>query len=799
MEANRDCLIASVIFSALSLLWVPKAGLLEWRYAFAAAGVCGVIGIAAFAFGRYRTVNGMFIIIWTIGWSAYFHSQALSLLQQAEQVSALPKKVTTEFYIEEILRQADYQTLVISAKFAPHFTAQRAYARWTSAEPVKAGEYWRGELQLRSISSLLNEGGFDRQKWYFAKHITAYANIKSAVKIKQDFSFRQSKLNRALKDTEHLASRGLLLALGFGERAWLDNDIWEGYRQTNTAHLIAISGLHIGLAMLIGFGLCRMVQFLLPTRLISPLLPLCGAVFFAWFYALLAGFSIPTFRAITALIMVAFFRFNRRYYSVWRLLCYVVTLLLILDPMMLLSASFWLSVGAVACLILWYRLMPLSLFLWRGKSLEQRFQAKVRYVFGLFHLQFGLILLFTPAQLFFFNGTSLNGFIANLLAVPFFSFLLVPVILFAVITDGACYSWTAADYFARFINALLARLQGYWTDLSWQQSFLFTALCLLLLAGYAQGLLRKHADSSKFQSVLSKPPFLSLNPQALPAQNWLKKVRIFALSGGTVCFIAWANESFDTVRWRMETLDVGQGLATLIVQGKRAILYDTGAGWQNGSMAKSEILPYLRRRGLTLEKLILSHDDNDHSGGAREILGAYSKVELITSSRRNYGESHRTFCYKGQQWQWGDLHMRVLSPQNIVDRADNPHSCVLLIDDGKRRVLLTGDADVMTENQFVAELNKIDVLQVGHHGSKSSTGSRLVTKTEPEIAVISSGRWNPWRFPHSEVVNRLKAQQSAVYNTAVFGQINVIFYTDKMEVKFVRSDFAPWYRGVIGI
>ena len=115
------------------------------------------------------------------------------------------------------------------------------------------------------------------------------------------------------------------------------------------------------------------------------------------------------------------------------MLCLVVAFLLFCDPLMPLSVSFWLSVGAVTCLIVWYRYVPLSIIEWRHQKLSR----KVRWILGLFHLQLGLLILFTPIQLFFFNGLALNGFLANLIAVPLYSFLLVPLILFAVLTQGA--------------------------------------------------------------------------------------------------------------------------------------------------------------------------------------------------------------------------------------------------------------------------------------------------------------------------------------------------------------------------
>ena len=201
---------------------------------------------------------------------------------------------------------------------------QQIFINWKAPEKPQVGEIWRADVKLRPISARLNHGGFDRQQWYFSKRIIAVGNVKSAVKMSEDFSYRTHFLQTSLNQTEGLSLQGLLIALAFGERAWLDNKTWLIYQQTNTAHLIAISGLHIGLAMGIGFFFARFLQLALPTRFISPWFPLCFGVLIALGYAYLAGFSLPTFRAMMALLFIAILQFSRRYYTPSKMLCLVV-------------------------------------------------------------------------------------------------------------------------------------------------------------------------------------------------------------------------------------------------------------------------------------------------------------------------------------------------------------------------------------------------------------------------------------------------------------------------------------------
>ena len=786
-----------LIVSALSLLIVPDFLLFTWQQAGLSILMLVMTALCFHWFNYFKARNFCISSILFLLILAYAHSSALSLLGQAERISSLPNKITLDLHISEILHQQDYQTLIARTSLFDGKT-QQIFINWKAPEKPQLGEIWRADVKLRPISARLNHGGFDRQQWYFSKRIIAIGNVQSTVKIGDDFSYRTHFLQNSLKQTEGLSLQGLLIALAFGERAWLDNKTWLIYQQTNTAHLIAISGLHIGLAMGIGFFFARLLQLSLPTRFISPWFPLCFGVLITLGYAYLAGFSLPTFRAMMALLFIAILQFSRRYYTPLQMLCLVVAFLLFCDPLMPLSVSFWLSIGAVACLIVWYRYVPLSIIEWRHQKLFR----KVRWILGLFHLQLGLLILFTPIQLFFFSGLALNGFLANLIAVPLYSFLLVPLILFAVLTNGAFSSWHFSNAIAQGITQCLSFFQGSYVPISINLSLILTALLSLVFGGVLYGLYFASQAQTK-NTPLKSSQFFTLNStKILPPDNY-RKALLGIIFIFCVCIGSLGYRYFTKPKWQLDTLDVGQGLATLIVKEGKGVLYDTGPAWQSGiggsSMAELEILPYLQREGIELETLILSHDDNDHSGGAKAILVAYPEIELITPSRKNYDETHRTFCLQGKQWQWRGFDFKVLSPTQITDRAENPQSCVILFTDGQYQILLTGDADVATERSFAEKAGKINVLQVGHHGSKTSTGEFLLAQTKPDIALISSGRWNAWNFPHPTVIERLNRYQSVVENTAISGHIRLNFTEKGVEIEKVRGDFSPWFASVIGL
>ena len=806
MTISLDKFAGCLIFSGLTLLVLPDNWLLSWEMGAYIAFPILLIMLLCYRLKLTRLSTILAYCLLCLVQLVYVHYPALSLLQQADNIAYLPTPLHTEFTVQEILHQQDFQTLVIVAKLAEHLPEQRIYAQWKAPHKVKIGERYAGDLRLRPLSSRLNMHGFDRQQWYFSKRITAWADVKSAVKIEQFFSWRQNALHHALKQTELLSQQGLLLALGFGERAWLKNATWQIYQKTNTAHLIAISGLHIGLAMMLGFALARLLQFTFPTHYITPTFPIFCGMILALLYSQLAGLAIPTLRAIIALALLYAIQHLRLHWTVWQLLLRVVALLIFIDPLILLSTSFWLSVGAVTCLIVWYQCFPLSLLHWRGKPLTHTHWRKVRYVFGLFHLQLGLLWLFTPIQLFFFNGISLNSFIANLIAVPLYSFILVPLVLFAVLTQGSWNTWWLANDLAEKITALLAPLQDHWLAISIPHSLWITLVLTCLFLGL---LYYVYKPQKPLSSTLELAKLTRLKGFHLSAERTLSlplQKAIYGLGCGLIVFYSTtlAHHYLSRPNWQLDTLDVGQGLATLIVKDGKGVLYDTGSSWESGSMAQLEILPYLQRQGIQLEWLILSHDDNDHSGGARAMLSAYPDIQLTTASQKRYGEKNteendRTFCLANKQWTWQGLHFTVLSPNNIVPRAENPDSCTLLLTDGKHNILLTGDADLSVEYNILPKLDKIHVLQVGHHGSKTSTGEALVRHIQPDIALISSSRWNPWHFPHQTVVDRLTRHHAQLYNTAEDGQIRLLFEKNDIKIQTARAEFSPWYRRLIGL
>ncbi|MDP8080087.1 DNA internalization-related competence protein ComEC/Rec2 [Phocoenobacter skyensis] len=708
------------------------------------------------------------------------------IAKNAENVTATT--VTKPLKIVKILHQQDYKTAI-----GELYNGKRLYLQWRNNIPLKLEQHYQATLKIRPISGRLNQGNFNRQQWYFANKMNGIAIVKRAKLIDKksmfDFSIRTKWLNHTKTQTQHLATQGLILALGFGERAWLTASHWHIFKQTTTAHLIAISGLHIGLVTWLGFWFAKLLQYIILSILsktsgyigknfckkcvLSYRLPLLLGLFSAVAYSFLANFSIPTLRALLAISLILICQLARRHYTAMQLWWRIVAVLLFCYPITLLSSSFWLSILAVWCLIIWYRYFPLKQIIdnlsFKSNTTNNPF---VRFIIAILHLQLGILLLFTPIQFYFFEGTSFFAFIANLVIVPFYSLLVVPLILFSLITNNLLNTWHLVDYLLQMSLALLNPLANDWIILSqYQQWQILTLNLLILMVLYA----------------------------------WLNhKLKLFwkYIGLNTIIFNSLFYIYFFTQpKTQWITFDVGQGLANAFIyrEGLRtqAVLYDTGVSWGKGktknSMAKLEILPYLKRNGIDVKGIFLSHDDKDHSGGIVDILNEYPKARLISSSYRQYAHRKAETCVQGKQWQFGDFRLQSYYPIAVTLRAKNANSCVILVTIKKFKILLTGDITYSKEPDFAPQIGKIDFLQVPHHGSKTSTSQLLLSNTMPKFAMVSTGRWNMWHLPNKKVIKRLKDNQIKVLNTAKEGMITVNFDDKSYKIQVARGQWSAWY------
>ncbi|MGL5006414.1 MAG: DNA internalization-related competence protein ComEC/Rec2 [Plesiomonas sp.] len=632
---------------------------------------------------------------------------------------------------------------------------------WKNAPPLRAGETWQFTAKLFPLSAQINQGGFDVQRWMIANRIHATGVIKTGQRVISESSLRQRLITQARIQMHRLPNADVLVALAFGERALISDTRWQVFQHSGIAHLMAISGLHVMFAGLCGFMLIRIAQYLLPAHRIKPVAPLIAMGLASVIYVWIAGWALPAERTLFAMLLVMFARYGQWQLRPVTLLLCVMAILLLYDPLTVLSDSFWLSCLAVMVLMILGHFFPLPAVLRRHIWL--------RIPAEWIHIQIGLTLLLAPVQLAMFHGIPLYSFWANLIAIPLVTFITVPLILAALLLVGfpalATFCWTLADYTIVLLWHVITPLATQWHGLP-QWSVILSIILFIALFLWRLHLYRTMPIFSLMLIGVISAPLFTLLP-----------------------------------RWRVDMLDIGQGLSVVLSRNGHAIVYDTGSSWQGGSMAKSQILPFLHWQGWVLDGVILSHQDNDHAGGLADLLHAFPQAWVRTSGTLHHQAIKSGSCHRGNRWTWQQLGIEAVWPLTQVEKAGNADSCTLLITDGTFRFLLTGDIEKAGELALLQLGDKLqaNIMTIPHHGSQTSSTTTFLQAVNPDYAFVSAGRFNQWQHPRSEIIARYQQQQISVLNTITSGQMSVFFYDNKYQIKRYRQDISPvWYHQQFG-
>lgn len=604
---------------------------------------------------------------------------------------------------------------------------------WQVSDPVSLGEEWLLTLKPKSISSPLNQGGFNRQRYYLGHHIIGKGRVVAAQQLHSASGFRFKLIERLRQQVSHLANGDLMLALMLGDKQQVSEAHWQGLRQSGTGHLISISGLHLSVLALWCVGLAR---YALNRWRLAPSMTnwhLAGiiALVMCSFYAYLAGFALPTQRALTMLLLVIGLGMLRRFSAPFERLLWALFIVLVLDPLSIMSAGFWLSFGALA-IILWFAHRQQK----RGSSIEDHETDSWRgYRQGLWQklaqlwsIQWRLSLLLGLLQGLLFGGIAPYSLLFNLVFVPWFSLLVIPL------TFVVMLMWLLADPMLNSLSSqsmapLLSLLDSVITPLtasfslldslplSWvalpadaAMALIFSLLGLFLLrllyASITPALRMYSCANDRLKHASSDDPSMD-NLCAKAAHASVAKfsasavfvVVILLLPGLLLLLTPWLTQ-YDK-RWALHLLDVGQGLSAVVIKQGRAVVYDTGAAFGSQfSYAKYTVIPFLQRQGITeVDYLFLSHGDNDHAGGADVLLRMYPHTQLVTDL-----DHQGAIACRPQSWHWQGLVIALLGPSH--PQQGNNGSCIVRIGDDTHQVLLPGDIEAEAELQLVARAKR---------------------------------------------------------------------------------------------
>ncbi len=610
---------------------------------------------------------------------------------------------------------------------------------------IKAGQIWQLSVKLKRPHGYYNPGGFDYEKWLFSRHIGATGYVKnqppprligsSANYLLRWRQFIADRLDEAIHPE---LTRAIVKALLIGDRSDISSTQWEVFRRTGTAHLIAISGLHIGLVSGVVYFLLLRGLLCWPGRLrSSQSIAISVALLAALIYAALAGFSLPTRRALVMLVIVMLALGWRRHVSRARIIAMAMLVILLIDPLVVLSAGFWLSFMAVIVI-----LMALS-----GRIKKESFyRAAVRV-----HIVTAVGL--TPILALFFNQFSLIAPLANLIAVAVVTLLVAPVV-FCIL--ALLFWWPAAA--DGLVNSLDWILQTLWRYLQWLSQLdgvvyevgqVGMTAVVFALAGVAL-LLSPRGTPGRYLGAFM------LLPMLYPAQTQVPPGEV-----------------------RLTLLDVGQGLSLVVETQKHALLFDAGARYnESADQGKRVVLPYLHYRDIRqLDYVIVSHGDNDHIGGIFSVLNALPYSRVLSSVPEALTQFNASSCQAGQQWRWDGVLFRMLSPTSTASQdSDNNRSCVLMIKSRQFRFLLPGDIEQAAEDWLVRQYPQnlmAEVLVAPHHGSKTSSSEELLRQIDADYVLIPAGYRNRFGFPHSAVLQRYRRLGADWLITAETGAVIV--------------------------
>ncbi|MFQ3208107.1 MAG: competence protein ComEC [Glaciecola sp.] len=641
------------------------------------------------------------------------------------------------------------------------------------------GDNVRLLVSIKKPHALANEFGFNRQKWLVSQNIVGVGSIKASPTnsmLRANSSLRQKLANRLLlySSKYNLQNINWILALSIGERSLFSSADWELLQTTGTAHLFAISGLHVGIVSLLFFHLTKAILFFLIKAMnrnqqanIAPL-AVVASIPFCFFYAYLSGFQIPVIRSIIALSLVVYLTFYQLH---WRPIAIFFNLLVcffLLVPLSIIGMSFWFSFGAI---------FAICFFMWRYPRIDNSIWQAIKQTIM---LQLFLSLIMLPLVAINFGIFSTVSALVNLVIMPVVGLLLVPMCLLLVMLTLLNINL--------FLKPLLQVL-----DWCFEQLLLF-----LQVFNNAQ-----HANLEVQGIPLITWFIMLISLLLIFLPHWPHRKKVI----GTLSLAMLsqsAPKQADSENWSVRVFDIGQGLSVLVRQNNQYLLYDTGQSFINGgSFAKTVIAPYFMAQTQvmmpvsktnlhipTLDYLINSHMDNDHAGGNEFVFSNYNVNQWLTPANG---------CTADDSFLWGELTLTILWPDTNESGNDNNHSCVIKIASRGASVLLTGDIEKEAEQALVSMNTgssklKSNVLVAAHHGSKTSSIRSFIQAVSPEYVVISSSYYNQWRFPHASVLTNFNELNATVYNTAYDGEVVFEFSNGKVKSKAYRQRwFSPWY------
>ncbi|WP_151698216.1 DNA internalization-related competence protein ComEC/Rec2 [Acinetobacter sp. TUM15051] len=671
-----------------------------------------------------------------------------------------------------------------------------------SNQELQLGHYYRLSGKTKPAHSYATAGAFDQEKWFIQRNIMSGFIVQYIEPLSLDEIYRlgyqqhsreqQSFFNRFqinieklrlnvrhLLQNSSLQQKGLILALLTGDESLLSDETQIQFKQLGIAHLLAISGPHVLIfAIMLSWSchqvICRYYPqiYLWKPKQVLMAIPCCFGVLI---YTAFVGFEIPALRTLLSVFIFISFIVLKQPLKPFALLVYSASLLLLMDPFSVLSAGFWLSYGACFILLRIYQTIvqiPDQHFL--SLRSKMNFMTKV-----LIESQGKIFIALSPLTLLFFQQISWIAPLTNIVAVPIVGGIIVPLNILAACT------W--------FIVKPFGNMLFYFNDIL--LSILLSCLGLLeKLSLPLQGI----SLTPLYLLAISFAIIILFLPKGILPKTW-----------GILCCLPLVIVNNTSQQIQLNILDVGQGQAIFLQHFEQNWLIDTGGSYDEKifSIGQNVVVPFLRQQGVKrLDRVVLSHLDQDHSG-AFPFIQQEIPVKQVLSNEQSSTTLKQPFqyCHQGQQWQYPELDIQILWPKEkdlaFVHSQQNQYSCVVYLHfkgiSDYQNFLIMGDAGWEAEYELLEDYPslKVDVLVLGHHGSKHSSAYDFLATLKPKLAIASAGFDNPYGHPSQEVINRLKALHIPLKSTVEQGTLSFVLENQKIVLHNRRFE-RLWLRRV---
>ena len=732
---------------------------------------------------RYATVCCVFALLLGVAWAntvaASVLSRELPAELEGEDLRIEGRIIGVPEYFERYVR-FDFQVDKMLHAGSAHDSPGRIRLKVYDAEKIyRAGQAWVLSARLKRPRGYMNPGQrFDYETWLFQSRIRATGYVikeRDAVLVIEDpgccsISALRQRLHEQI--TERFSGHpmaGVLSALTVGVRSNITREQWEVFHDTGTIHLVAISGLHIGLVtILVLVVVRRLLRYLplkhltLPHRVLATLAGLLAG----FCYALLAGMTIPTRRAIITVAVLALALGTRRHLSRFEPLCLAMAAVLVLDPLSPFSHGFWLSFWAV--------FLILGLVSPNAAVPQTTLSSKLsRGARNLFAVQVALSLGMVAPLLLVFSKLFLVSPLANLVAVPVVSLATVPAALAglcAMLLGVVTPAHVLMDFSLWTLSVVWQWLE-YLGNLPWRAEWIPQpplVLVVFFFAGVA-GLLR-----------------IRYLPARLVCLTWLLPVFLYV------------PERPAHGAYRFTLLDVGHGLASVVQTRHHTLVYDFGPGPPIALDSGEAILtPYLHNQGRNrIDIAIVSHAHLDHRGGYESVVKNFPVSRTLSGMPSRLTDAQK--CTAGQSWEWDGVRFNIIWPPFELKNISgaNNQSCVVQITSPLGSLLLTGDIEAQAELALVERHGsslRSDVMVVPHQGSKTSSTPRFLREVKPQLGIISSGYRNRFRHPHKVVLERYASYSIPILRTDQAGAITVDFVSNLSVKSERKTKTGYWY------